>query len=61
METGEALQTFYTMGANLKKIHVCAEFTTFVTVDSIGILYILKKVEGEFCSNPDQTRLPVVL
>uniref|UniRef100_A0A8C2B3Q9 Apoptotic protease-activating factor 1 n=1 Tax=Cyprinus carpio TaxID=7962 RepID=A0A8C2B3Q9_CYPCA len=46
VETGEALQTFYTMGANLKKIHVSADFTTFVTVDSIGILYVLKKVEG---------------
>uniref|UniRef100_A0A8C2AJP7 Apoptotic protease-activating factor 1 n=1 Tax=Cyprinus carpio TaxID=7962 RepID=A0A8C2AJP7_CYPCA len=45
-ETGEALQTFYTMGANLKKIHVSPDFTTFVTVDSIGILYVLKKVEG---------------
>lgn len=45
-ETGEALQTFYTMGANLKKIHVSADFTTFVTVDSIGIPYVLKKVEG---------------
>uniref|UniRef100_A0A673KUR6 Apoptotic protease-activating factor 1 n=1 Tax=Sinocyclocheilus rhinocerous TaxID=307959 RepID=A0A673KUR6_9TELE len=46
VETGEALQTFYTMGANLKKMHVSADFTTFVTVDSIGILYVLKKVEG---------------
>uniref|UniRef100_A0A671L410 CARD domain-containing protein n=1 Tax=Sinocyclocheilus anshuiensis TaxID=1608454 RepID=A0A671L410_9TELE len=46
VETGEALQTFYTMGANLKKIHVSADFTTFVTVDSIGILYVLKKVKG---------------
>uniref|UniRef100_A0A671MRV8 Apoptotic protease-activating factor 1-like n=1 Tax=Sinocyclocheilus anshuiensis TaxID=1608454 RepID=A0A671MRV8_9TELE len=46
VETGEALQTFYTMGANLKKIHVSPYFTTFVTVDGIGILYVLKKVEG---------------
>ncbi|KAK2892733.1 hypothetical protein Q8A67_012721 [Cirrhinus molitorella] len=45
-ETGEALQTFYTMGANLKKIHVSPDFTTFVTVDGIGHLYVLKKVEG---------------
>uniref|UniRef100_A0A673IKM9 Apoptotic protease-activating factor 1 n=1 Tax=Sinocyclocheilus rhinocerous TaxID=307959 RepID=A0A673IKM9_9TELE len=46
VETGEALQTFYTMGANLKKIHVSPDFTTFVSVDGIGILYVLKKVEG---------------
>lgn len=45
VETGEALQTFYTMGANLKKIHVSPDFSTFLTVDSIGILYVLKKVE----------------
>ncbi|XP_073694166.1 apoptotic protease-activating factor 1 [Garra rufa] len=45
-ETGEALQTFYTMGANLKKIHVSADFSTFVTVDGIGHLYVLQKVEG---------------
>ncbi|XP_051547317.1 apoptotic protease-activating factor 1-like isoform X2 [Myxocyprinus asiaticus] len=46
VETGEALQTFYTMGANLKKIHVSTDFTKFITIDSIGILYILQKVEG---------------
>ncbi|XP_067283441.1 apoptotic protease-activating factor 1 [Pseudorasbora parva] len=47
VETGESLQTFYTMGASLKKIHVSPDFTTFLTVDSIGILYVLKKVDGE--------------
>nr|XP_055046706.1 apoptotic protease-activating factor 1 isoform X1 [Misgurnus anguillicaudatus]XP_055046707.1 apoptotic protease-activating factor 1 isoform X1 [Misgurnus anguillicaudatus] len=46
VETGEALQTFYTMGASLKHIHVSPDFSTFITIDSIGILYILKKVEG---------------
>ncbi|KAK7149612.1 hypothetical protein R3I94_009053 [Phoxinus phoxinus] len=46
VETGESLQTFYTMGANLKKIHVSPDFSTFLTVDSIGILYVLRKVEG---------------
>ncbi|TRY57844.1 hypothetical protein DNTS_017643 [Danionella cerebrum] len=44
VETGEALQTFYTMGANLKRIHVSSDFSTFVTVDAIGVLYILKRV-----------------
>lgn len=47
VESGEALQTFYTMGGNLKKIHVSPDFSTFITVDSIGILYILKRLEGE--------------
>ncbi|XP_051974961.1 apoptotic protease-activating factor 1 isoform X1 [Xyrauchen texanus] len=46
VETAEALQTFYTMGASLKKIHVSPDFTTFITIDSIGILYVLQKVEG---------------
>ncbi|XP_043092997.1 apoptotic protease-activating factor 1 isoform X1 [Puntigrus tetrazona] len=49
VETGEALQTFYTMGANLKKMHVCGDFSTFVTVDSIGILYVLKRWREEAC------------
>lgn len=46
VDTGEALQTFYTMGADLKKIHVSPDFSTFVTIDSIGILYMLTKAEG---------------
>uniref|UniRef100_A0A4W5N2E6 Apoptotic protease-activating factor 1 n=1 Tax=Hucho hucho TaxID=62062 RepID=A0A4W5N2E6_9TELE len=45
VEKGEALQTFYPTGANLKRIHVSPDFSTFVTIDNIGILYILKKVE----------------
>lgn len=45
VEKGEALQTFYPTGANLKRVHISPDFSTFVTIDSIGILYILKKVE----------------
>lgn len=41
---GEALQTFYPTGSALKKIHVSPDFSTFVTIDNIGILYILKRV-----------------
>lgn len=44
VETGEALQTFYPTGSALKRIHVSSDFTTFVTIDSIGILYILRRV-----------------
>ncbi|XP_018602815.1 apoptotic protease-activating factor 1 isoform X1 [Scleropages formosus] len=44
VEKGKALQTFYTTGANLKGIHVSPDFGTFVTIDSIGILYILRKM-----------------
>ncbi|KAJ8392364.1 hypothetical protein AAFF_G00077280 [Aldrovandia affinis] len=45
VESGEALQTFYTTGANLKGVHVSPDFSTFVTIDNIGILYVLRKVE----------------
>uniref|UniRef100_A0A1A7XJQ4 Apoptotic protease-activating factor 1 n=2 Tax=Iconisemion striatum TaxID=60296 RepID=A0A1A7XJQ4_9TELE len=41
---GEALQTFYPTGSALKKIHVSPDFSTFVTIDNIGILYILQRV-----------------
>lgn len=44
VETGEALQTFYPTGSALKRIHVSSDFSTFVTIDSIGILYILRRV-----------------
>lgn len=47
VEKGEALQTFYPKGQALKKIHVSPDFCTFVTVDNIGILYILQKVTPE--------------
>ncbi|KAL2775867.1 apoptotic protease-activating factor 1 isoform b [Daubentonia madagascariensis] len=43
--TGESSQTFYTNGTNLKKIHVSTDFKTFVTVDNLGILYILQILE----------------
>ncbi|XP_041058700.1 apoptotic protease-activating factor 1 isoform X4 [Carcharodon carcharias] len=44
MNTGESLQTFYTNGTNLKSIHVSSDFKTYVTIDNIGILYILKMI-----------------
>nr|XP_020509314.1 apoptotic protease-activating factor 1 [Labrus bergylta] len=44
VEKGEALQTFYTSGTALKRIHVSADFSTFVTIDNMGILYILQRV-----------------
>lgn len=47
VERGEALQTFYPKGLDLKKIHVSPDFCTFVTIDNIGILYILQKVTPE--------------
>ncbi|XP_045443585.1 apoptotic protease-activating factor 1 isoform X4 [Pipistrellus kuhlii] len=43
--TGESSQTFYTNGTNLMKIHVSPDFKTFVTVDNLGILYILQTLE----------------
>uniref|UniRef100_A0A3Q0R0Z4 Apoptotic protease-activating factor 1 n=1 Tax=Amphilophus citrinellus TaxID=61819 RepID=A0A3Q0R0Z4_AMPCI len=44
VKTGKALQTFYPTGSALKKIHVSSDFSTFVTIDNIGILYILQRV-----------------
>uniref|UniRef100_A0A3Q3VN16 Apoptotic protease-activating factor 1 n=1 Tax=Mola mola TaxID=94237 RepID=A0A3Q3VN16_MOLML len=44
VEKGKALQTFHATGNALKKIHVSSDFSTFVTIDSIGILYILQRV-----------------
>ncbi|KAH0500147.1 Apoptotic protease-activating factor 1 [Microtus ochrogaster] len=43
--TGASSQTFYTNGTNLKKIHVSPDFCTYVTVDNLGILYILQVLE----------------
>ncbi|XP_054242769.1 apoptotic protease-activating factor 1 isoform X4 [Indicator indicator] len=40
--TGESLQTFYTNGTNLKSIHVSPDFEVYVTVDNLGILYVLQ-------------------
>lgn len=45
VDTGESSQTFYTNGTNLKKIHVSPDFRTYVTVDNLGILYILQVLE----------------
>uniref|UniRef100_A0A8C3LUH8 Apoptotic protease-activating factor 1 n=1 Tax=Chrysolophus pictus TaxID=9089 RepID=A0A8C3LUH8_CHRPC len=42
--TGESLQTFYTNGTNLKSIHVSPNFEVYVTVDNLGILYVLRKL-----------------
>ncbi|XP_061815510.1 apoptotic protease-activating factor 1 [Nerophis lumbriciformis] len=44
VDRGEALQTFYPTGSALKKMHVSADFSTFVTIDNIGILYVLQRV-----------------
>ncbi|XP_054480980.1 apoptotic protease-activating factor 1 isoform X1 [Anoplopoma fimbria] len=44
VEKGEALQTFFPSGTALKRIHVSSDFSTFVTIDSMGILYILQRV-----------------
>jgi len=49
VERGEALQTFYPTGCALKKIHVSSDFSTFVTIDSIGILYVLQRVAWRPC------------
>ncbi|XP_019370564.1 PREDICTED: apoptotic protease-activating factor 1 [Gavialis gangeticus] len=43
--TGESLQTFYTNGTNLQSIYVSSNFKIFVTVDNLGILYVLQMME----------------
>ncbi|XP_066447490.1 apoptotic protease-activating factor 1 isoform X1 [Eleutherodactylus coqui] len=45
VDTGTCKQTFYTNGTNLKSIHQCSSFRTFVTIDNLGILYVLQLVE----------------
>ncbi|KAM4037968.1 apoptotic protease-activating factor 1 [Anomaloglossus baeobatrachus] len=45
VDTGTCKQTFYTNGTNLKSIHPCSSFRTFVTIDNLGILYVLQLVE----------------
>ncbi|XP_072511754.1 apoptotic protease-activating factor 1 isoform X2 [Notamacropus eugenii] len=45
VDTGESLQTFYTNGTNLKTILVSPTFKTYVTVDNLGILYVLQALE----------------
>nr|XP_057934285.1 apoptotic protease-activating factor 1 isoform X1 [Doryrhamphus excisus] len=46
VEQGQALQTFYPTGSALKRIHASPDFSTFVTIDNIGILYILQRVSS---------------
>uniref|UniRef100_A0A8C0GJ93 Apoptotic peptidase activating factor 1 n=1 Tax=Chelonoidis abingdonii TaxID=106734 RepID=A0A8C0GJ93_CHEAB len=43
--TGESLQTFYTNGTNLKSIYVSPSFKVYVTIDNLGILYVLRMLE----------------
>ncbi|XP_053113820.1 apoptotic protease-activating factor 1 isoform X3 [Hemicordylus capensis] len=43
--TGQPLQTFYTNGTNLKSLHVSSNFKVCVTVDNLGILYVLQIME----------------
>ncbi|XP_050790453.1 apoptotic protease-activating factor 1 isoform X1 [Gopherus flavomarginatus] len=43
--SGESLQTFYTNGTNLKSIYVSPSFRVYVTVDNLGILYVLRMLE----------------
>ncbi|XP_029455603.1 apoptotic protease-activating factor 1 [Rhinatrema bivittatum] len=45
VETGEPLQTFYTNGTNLKSIYVSPTFSVYVTIDNLGILYVLQVLE----------------
>ncbi|XP_063783920.1 apoptotic protease-activating factor 1 isoform X2 [Pseudophryne corroboree] len=45
VDTGTCKQTFYTNGTNLKSIHPFSSFRTFVTIDNLGILYVLQLVE----------------
>ncbi|XP_068133091.1 apoptotic protease-activating factor 1 isoform X2 [Hyperolius riggenbachi] len=45
VESGTCKQTFYTNGTNLKSIRPCSSFRTFVTIDNLGILYVLQLVE----------------
>ncbi|XP_072002429.1 apoptotic protease-activating factor 1 isoform X2 [Engystomops pustulosus] len=45
VDTGTCKRTFYTNGTNLKSIHPCSSFRTFVTIDNLGILYVLQLVE----------------
>ncbi|XP_053572985.1 apoptotic protease-activating factor 1 isoform X2 [Bombina bombina] len=45
VDTGDCKQTFYTNGTNLKSIRSCSTFRTFVTIDNLGILYVLQLVE----------------
>uniref|UniRef100_A0ABM5GFB3 Apoptotic protease-activating factor 1 n=1 Tax=Pogona vitticeps TaxID=103695 RepID=A0ABM5GFB3_9SAUR len=48
VDTGQPLQTFYTNGTNLKSLHVSPDFRVCVTVDNLGILYVLQIMEKSF-------------
>uniref|UniRef100_A0A8C6X9H4 Apoptotic peptidase activating factor 1 n=1 Tax=Naja naja TaxID=35670 RepID=A0A8C6X9H4_NAJNA len=45
VDTDQSLQTFYTNGTNLKSLHVSPDFKTCVTLDNLGILYVLQIME----------------
>uniref|UniRef100_A0A670XU90 Apoptotic protease-activating factor 1 n=1 Tax=Pseudonaja textilis TaxID=8673 RepID=A0A670XU90_PSETE len=45
VDTSQSLQTFYTNGTNLKSLHVSPDFKTCVTLDNLGILYVLRIME----------------
>ncbi|XP_070611991.1 apoptotic protease-activating factor 1 isoform X1 [Erythrolamprus reginae] len=45
VDTSQSLQTFYTNGTNLKSLHVSPDFKTCVTLDNVGILYVLRIME----------------
>lgn len=45
VDNGESLQTFYTQGSSPKSIYVSANFKTYVTIDNLGILYVLRMLK----------------
>ncbi|KAL7982514.1 hypothetical protein Chor_010112 [Crotalus horridus] len=45
VDTRQSLQTFYTNGTNLKSLHVSPDFKVCVTLDNLGILYVLRIME----------------
>ncbi|KAG8439474.1 hypothetical protein GDO86_005618 [Hymenochirus boettgeri] len=45
VDSGACKQTFYTDGTDLKSIQLCSLFRTFVTIDNLGILYVLQLID----------------
>ncbi|XP_069481884.1 apoptotic protease-activating factor 1-like [Ambystoma mexicanum] len=45
VDTGESLQTFYMLGSSPRSIYVLGYFKMYVTIDNLGILYVLKLLE----------------
>ncbi|KAM4677518.1 apoptotic protease-activating factor 1 isoform 1-T2 [Discoglossus pictus] len=45
VDTGDCKQAFHTNGTNLKSIRLCSTFRSFVSIDNLGILYVLQLVE----------------